>query len=256
VLLSAPTEEHRSYWPRSFTPDGRSLLLEMTGPDAFYLLPITGGEPRLLAEGSAPQCSPDGRMIVYHVLHYLPDRITAQVMLLDLRAGTKRLLGDGFTPEFNRDGTAVYCLDQHPEDDNATPKLRILPLDGGAPHSALADTHVCFEHFSPDGRSLAYLKLHAPGAGLYLARADGSRARHIARGTKVSTAQFSPDGSHFVYRSGSAWSVRATAGRHAVKTMWDNTPSYYLGGVQFTPDGRQLLYVDRPESPIGHPDED
>jgi len=61
----------------------------------------------------------------------------------------------------------------------------------------------------PSGRAIAF----ARGDGIYVARADGSRARRVVRCTRCSTPAYSPDGRLLAYDGGGVRVVRLRDGR-------------------------------------------
>ncbi len=100
----------------SYSPDGRqfAFVSNRLGEPHIYLMPVGGGEPRLISDYSyggqgynaSPDFSPVGRKLTYHTR----TAGTLQIVVADLDAGTRRLLtneGNNEDPSWGPDGRHV-----------------------------------------------------------------------------------------------------------------------------------------------------
>jgi Tol biopolymer transport system component len=104
-----------SEFPSAITPDGKDLLytkITATTAGDLYVLPVTGGKPRVLLatpayEGGA-EVSPDGRWIVY----VSNERGTSEIYLQSYPAMDRRIIqvstNGGIHPRWNPKGGEIF----------------------------------------------------------------------------------------------------------------------------------------------------
>ena len=174
--VRALTRARRAQDP-DVSPDGRQVVCTMTGPAgrALALVPMSGGEPRLLASDVAglaytPAWSPDGKLIAYSRWKLGGYR---DIHLYDLVTGKDRALSvdraldldPRFSPDgryllFSSDRTGIYNVFAY---ELATARLyQVTNLLAGAFQPAV----------SPDGRRLVYTGFTSDGFDLFEAPYD------------------------------------------------------------------------------------
>jgi Tol biopolymer transport system component len=105
--------------------------------------------------------------------------------------------------------------------------------------------------WTPSGRRITYVKNTRTGDDLWEARADGSRARRLARLGTVRSAEWSPDGS--VIAVVGRW-LTVRDGRTGRKRVVYKEPgnTYAVDGMTWSPDGRRLAFTSVSFPRCGH----
>jgi hypothetical protein len=138
-------------FPVAITPDGANLVLvsNATGPQQPWLLPLSGGEPRRLADINIPapfmRLSRDGRQTVF------PSPEGTQLCRFPTFDQCRTLHGVRSGP-LSADGRTVFAID--PKDPR---NIIAQPIDGGPPTPLTSFTDMTIEDFSlsPDGTRIA-----------------------------------------------------------------------------------------------------
>jgi Tol biopolymer transport system component len=97
-----------------FSPDGTSIVYEnrLAGEELvdsrLYLVPTSGGAPRLLTKGTDPSWSPDGRRILFKA--WLPDRKQLSVSTIAPDGSGLRHLAPGVHPSWSPDGARILYM--------------------------------------------------------------------------------------------------------------------------------------------------
>ena len=196
--------------------DGRMLGISSAGAQGHsqvFVLPITGGEPRLVTE-KAPSylhgISPDGKRLVYCASR----DGEFDVYDIDLSGGQERRLttapglDDG--PEYTPDGRYIWFNSVR------TGKMQLFRMtaDGEAQtRMSFTQRNEWFPHISPDGRRVAYLSYgpevdpgaHPPGKDveLHVMNIDGTGDRRVlslfgGQGT-LNVNSWAPDSKRIAY---------------------------------------------------------
>lgn len=192
------------YRSPAWAPDGRRLVFD--AGRSLALLNANRSHFKLLSASSAddgdPAFSPSGRQIVFH-----GRAARAQAVFVRPVTGgdARRLAARASAPDWSRAN-------------------RIAFVRGGSIFSVKPDgrgldrlTRGGDPSWSPSGRSIAFSR----GDGIYLARADGSRARRVVRCRGCETPVFSPDGKLLVIDFKGLQTVRASNGRFLRKLIDD-----------------------------------
>jgi Tol biopolymer transport system component len=181
VVQSAP-EGELALWcaPETSARAGSVIMwMKSDGTDS-------GVIPDLPAGGYAwpPHWSPDGQALAYAQ----GDNVAAQVVVMDLARRTSKIVAEGLTgaPWVEwLPGSASRRLQI------AGMTTRVVDLDTGTRAELVGTRHT----WSPDGRWLAYQSPY-PNPVVWLAAADGSRARQVGWGDKLA---WSPDSTRLAY---------------------------------------------------------
>jgi Tol biopolymer transport system component len=160
--------------------------------------------------------------------------------------GPGRILFVEHDPTFGKNLSALFSVNP-----NGTGKRRIasgLRLRGPDRNADCRDDrntgrHLCIPigdaQWSPNGRRVLFIR-----DGLYIAKADGSAVRRLARG-EINNPDWSPDGQHIVFgrfdKAGRQLYVASTKGRlrRLVKVSGDLWP--WL--PRWSPDGKLIAFV-------------
>jgi WD40 repeat protein len=143
-----------------FSPDGRWLAMsdQHDGPSRIYVVPSTGGTPRLvtpLGPSYWHGWSPEGKTLVYcaeragnYDVYTIPVEGGAE-----RRLTTAEGLDDG--PEYSPDGRYIYFNSER----SGLMKIWRMKADGSDPQQVTLDPDHAdwFPHPSPDGKSLLFL---------------------------------------------------------------------------------------------------
>jgi Tol biopolymer transport system component len=199
------------------SPDGKRLAISGSAgrdPSKIYIVPITGGTPRLVTEKGPSYLhgwSPDGRKLAYcaqrngeYDIYEIPVDGGEEKRLTDAPG-----LDDG--PEYSPDGRLIYF------NSDRTGLMRIwgMNADGSAQRmiSQGPESADWFAHFSPDGKWIAYLSYdksvqgHPPNKDVVirLAEVTGANPRVLVtlfggQGT-MNVPNWSPDSTRFAFVS-------------------------------------------------------
>lgn len=153
-----------------------------------YVLPITGGEPRLVTPNAPSYLhgwSPDGREMAYCAFRMHAGKMEVDIYAISAAGGEeKRLTGGGFNdgPEYSPDGQHIWF------NSTRTGLMQIWRMNrDGSDQRQMTFTrrNNWFAHVSPDGKKVVYLSYgpddleageHLPNmrVELWLMNADGS----------------------------------------------------------------------------------
>jgi Tol biopolymer transport system component len=161
----------------TLSPDGSQVAFSWNGPDEsnddIYIKLVGPGEPIRLTNSPAPDLkpswSPDGRMVAF--LRF-SSQVEAGLFLVPALGGAERKLADINVPLLK--GLGSSSLSWTPDGKwiafggrptvNDGPGIWLIPVEDGQPQrltsakSVLSDTSPVF---SPDGRSLAFIRIQA-----------------------------------------------------------------------------------------------
>jgi TolB protein len=143
------------------SPDGKWLAISCSMPQKpesrIYIVPLTGGSPRLVTEHPNSywhSWSPDGKTIVFS----RPDHGSLNIYAISAEGGEERALttGNGISddPDYSPDGKYIYF------NSNRSGNMQIWRMrpDGSEPEQVTSDDLVNWTpHISPDGKSMVFL---------------------------------------------------------------------------------------------------
>ena len=197
-----------------------------------------------------PAISPDGRMLAYVAedpagrFDLYASRVSggARIRLTD---DTAREAIPRFSPSGEHLSFSIAGYGSEP------PATRILPTLGGAPIATIANA--ADATWSPDGRTLAYVRRTANGKGaeLGVSAIDGSNARTVlaadSRYLFLRNPAWSPDSQTVAIVRGTGgiagemWLVPVTGGE--ARKVVDEPESVFSDWPTFTGDGRHLIHA-------------
>jgi Tol biopolymer transport system component/DNA-binding winged helix-turn-helix (wHTH) protein len=218
------------------SPDGNQVAF-LHGPSnswgpgfQLYVQPIGATHPLRLTHGKgdagSPTWSPDGRHLAFlrhpdlaknHLLH--------DIIVVPATGGAERSLGTvigGHGLSWSPDGRSLAVVDRRSEQEPFA--IYLLSLEAGgkqrltSPPAGYAGD--CFPRFSPDGQSLAFVRLRSQTqADVYVLNlARRTLARVISDNNVYGGLDWTPDGASIVFASGPLtlfhrlWKVPATGG--------------------------------------------
>jgi Tol biopolymer transport system component len=185
----------------TYSPDGKHLLWDQIGASGTLVITLAnsdGTNPRTAISDSFDDSqagfSPNGQRIVYVRQTKGAGGQFGTLVIRSLSSGSTRVLTpsiEGAEPLFSPSGKTILFV--RPDKFGYPAGLWSVRADGRGLHRLVA--HLSVFDISPNGRSIAYVTL---GGGVFVAHADGSHARRIARkptgDLPTSAVRFSPDG--------------------------------------------------------------
>jgi Tol biopolymer transport system component len=183
-LLRLPRNAHYIHGVR-WAPNGRTIVVSSLPasaepPERMYSLNADGSGGRLLAIGSHPSWSPNGKKIVYAGVNGL--------YTMNADGSGKHLFAHGpfAYPEWSPTGNKIAFLEYRAKPPSAS--LMLIDADG-TDRRRIAGAPLLYPAWSPDGKQIAYtfvvktMKGSLPyGSGLTIMNADGSARTTIVKG--------------------------------------------------------------------------
>jgi Tol biopolymer transport system component/DNA-binding winged helix-turn-helix (wHTH) protein len=229
ILTSLPGLENR---PR-FSPDGNLIVFSNTGYglgiEHIYIKQVRQGDSLQLTFGEYqdryPTWSPDGQQIAF--LRHRPGHRKLQLIVIPALGGPERLVAEvAGGLDWAPDGKHLVVLDS--SSPGATSSFNLLSVDGKDQRpleipSTSANTFDELPRFSPDGRSLAFVRWFSDVASdLYVfSMTDRSLQRLTFDQRQISSLAWSANGQEILFisrRSGNPvpWQISSSGGRPTV----------------------------------------
>lgn len=163
------------------------------GSEFVYVSDLLGQSARVLAPGSWPSWSPDGRRIAYHTVGSVH---MGDVRLIDADGSNAVRLTAGAYPSWSPDGRKIAFVNET--------GISVMNVDGtGSPTTLLRNADYFDSLFkpawSPDGSQIAFVVAGLELDRAYVMRADGSEVRALTSGFDGSDPSWLPDGSALLY---------------------------------------------------------
>ncbi|HEY2160295.1 MAG TPA: hypothetical protein VGH24_03240 [Solirubrobacteraceae bacterium] len=185
----------------TYSPDGTQLLWDQTGASGTKVITLASSDatsPQTTISDSfdntQPSFSSHGQKIVYVRQPAGEGGAFGTLVIRNLITENSQVVNpsiQGAEPLFSPDGKAILFV--RPDKFGDPAGLWSIRPDGHGLHRLVA--HVRIFDISPNGKSIAYITL---GGGVFIAHADGSHGRRIARRPTgdllTSAVRFSPDG--------------------------------------------------------------
>jgi TolB protein len=197
----------------NWSRDGKYFLFNQDG--RIYRLPVTGGEPQVLATGFATRNNND----------------------------------HGISP----DGTELAVSDQ--SQDQRRSLIYILPIVGGVPRRVTPLAPSYWHGWSPDGKTLAYCAERNGEFDIYTIPAAGGAERRLTSAPGLDDGpDYSPDGQYIYFnseRTGTmqVWRMKADGSLQEQVTADDHNNWF----PHPSPDGRWVVFLSYEKDVIGHP---
>jgi Tol biopolymer transport system component/DNA-binding winged helix-turn-helix (wHTH) protein len=134
--------------------------------------------------------------------------------------------------------------------------LSVLNSDGSARTLLAADDYpVGDPSVCGDGRYIVYSTYREQKAGIWRIDADGSNPIRIADEPVATSPQCSPDGKWVIYvQVPSLTLMRVTiTGEKAPETITQSPAAWELDVLAISPEGKRIVYVAAPETPVVNP---
>lgn len=181
------------------SPDGRYVVFgsNRAGARAIWRMNLDGSSPKQLADdGSNPQCSPDGKWVVYHAATN-----PQTLWKVPIEGGTPVQLSKELHASLyavaSPDGKLIaYFYGTQPQT-----KISIMPFEGGPPIKSFDVPPISLSpglRWTPDGRALTYVK----GDNVWSQPIDGGTPKQLTdlKGEQIYTFDWSRDGRLLVSR--------------------------------------------------------
>jgi Tol biopolymer transport system component len=155
----------------SFSPDARSVVVPADSEGRLFTSRPDGSERRYLTDSRSddgPAWSPDGSRIAF--ARASDPASNAVVFTIGADGSGERRITPGLNPQWTADGTRVLV--------DRAGSFHLVDVGSGTDLGSFKGRDAVF---SPDGRSVAFVRDRQDGSTLYIAASDGTNARALLR---------------------------------------------------------------------------
>lgn len=248
----------------AFSPDGKQLAYSWNGGEGdaldIYVKLVGAGEPLRLTEKEAneqyPTFSPDGS----HVAFVREFKDYGEVFLVPSLGGAERKIARMFSGNYSisyaPDGRGIAVVDTENSSGGGQYAIYLVNVETGERGRVTAPADFAGEttpRFSPDGKSLAFLRVSADQKqnDLFVVPASGGNPRQITfDGVVIHSLAWSADGQmiYFVsFRSGnlaSIWRIPAAGGAPEIVSIGGSV----ITNLSVSPNGKTLAFVENAQN--------
>ena len=209
------TAESGANWHQSASPDGRYIVFvsDRSGANNIWRIDTDGANPKQLTSGRGerfPDCSPDGRWVVYTSVSADQNFFTLWKVSIDGGAPVQLTNTHSLWPAVSPDGkwVAYFYRDAQPDSQY---KLAVIPFVGGSPVKTFDLPPVALQspylvRWTADGRALTYAADLDNISNIWTQPIDGGKPVQLTdfKSDQIFSFDWSRDGKQLVCSRG-AW---------------------------------------------------